>query len=133
MKNVSGSVDDKKVAGLLSKAEKDFTKHLDDDLGIAEALGVVFVLMTEVNKLQLSTKDAAAVTKQMLHFDEILGVMEIKEDNVTKAIEKLIKEREDARTSKDWKTADKIRDELQEKGIELIDTADGVRWKKHET
>ncbi len=133
MKNVSGSVDDKKVAGLLSKAEKDFTKHLDDDLGIAEALGVVFVLMTEVNKLQLSTKDAAAVTKQMLRFDEILGVMEIKEDNVTKAIEKLIKEREDARTSKDWKTADKIRDELQEKGIELIDTADGVRWKKHET
>jgi cysteinyl-tRNA synthetase len=83
--------------------------------------------------LQLSTKDAAAVTKQMLRFDEILGVMEIKEDNVTKAIEKLIKEREDARTSKDWKTADKIRDELQEKGIELIDTADGVRWKKHET
>ncbi|MDA1197173.1 MAG: cysteine--tRNA ligase [Nanoarchaeota archaeon] len=132
MKNVAGEDDEKKVDGLITKADKDFMKHLDDDLSIAEALGVVFVFMTEVNKLDLSKSNASDVIEQMMKFDEILGVMEIKEENVTKAIEKLIKEREDARTNKDWATADKIRDELGEKGIELIDTADGVRWKKHE-
>ena len=66
----------------------------------------------------------------MFKFDEILGVMEIKEEKIDSGIEDSIKKREAARASKDWAKADKIRDELKEKGIELIDTKEGTQWKK---
>ena len=41
-----------------------------------------------------------------------------------------IADREAARKSKDFATADRIRDELKARGIELLDTPHGVRWRK---
>ena len=40
-----------------------------------------------------------------------------------------VKLREKARTEKNFKLADSIRRELEEQGILLEDTKDGVRWK----
>jgi len=42
----------------------------------------------------------------------------------------LIEDREEARKEKNWVKSDQIRDKLQEKGILLEDTPNGVRWKK---
>ena len=42
---------------------------------------------------------------------------------------KKIEERQNARQNKDFATADAIRDELKAKGIVLIDTPEGVRYK----
>lgn len=47
-----------------------------------------------------------------------------------KYIEKQIKLRVLAKQSKDWKLADKIRDQLKEQGIILEDNADGSSWRK---
>jgi len=44
-------------------------------------------------------------------------------------INDLIDQRESARKNKDFDTADKIRDDIEKMGIELIDTPDGVSWK----
>ena len=44
-------------------------------------------------------------------------------------IEALIKERNEARKNKNWALADKIRDDLKARGIALLDTPDGVKWK----
>jgi len=44
-------------------------------------------------------------------------------------IERLIKERNEARGNKNFDLADKIRDELKEKGIEIEDTKNGTIWK----
>jgi cysteinyl-tRNA synthetase len=42
----------------------------------------------------------------------------------------LIEQREEARKKKDFKTADRIRNELKEKGVILEDQSDGgTRWK----
>jgi cysteinyl-tRNA synthetase len=46
-----------------------------------------------------------------------------------KEAEVLIRKREEARKSKDWKTADAIRQQLKAMGIVIEDTAQGVRWK----
>jgi cysteinyl-tRNA synthetase len=38
--------------------------------------------------------------------------------------------REDARKNKDWKTADRIRNNLEELGFEIQDTAKGPVWRR---
>ena len=47
-----------------------------------------------------------------------------------KLMELIIELRAQARSKKDWATADTIRDRLREIGVALEDTKDGVRWKK---
>ena len=44
-------------------------------------------------------------------------------------IEKLITQRNDARSNKDFELADKIRSELNDMNIEIEDTPDGTVWK----
>ncbi len=45
-------------------------------------------------------------------------------------IEEKIRQRAEAKKNKDWATADKIRNELKEKGIILEDSPTGTTWKK---
>ena len=59
----------------------------------------------------------------------MLGILEIRPAKSDRDIESLIEQREKARMAEDWGTADRIRNELGEKGIELIDTKDGVIWR----
>ena len=50
--------------------------------------------------------------------------------NLEEEIEALIAERQQARKDRNFALADKIRDDLKGRGIELLDTPQGVRWKK---
>jgi cysteinyl-tRNA synthetase len=45
-------------------------------------------------------------------------------------VNEAIERRAAAKKAKDFATADKIRDELKEKGIIIKDTAQGVVWEK---
>ena len=45
-------------------------------------------------------------------------------------VEELIAQRQAARKAKDFAKADAIRDQLQGMGITLLDTREGVKWKK---
>jgi cysteinyl-tRNA synthetase len=56
--------------------------------------------------------------------------VEAEEEILDSDIEELIQKRQDARKNKDFALADQIRDELLEKGIELKDTREGVKWKR---
>ncbi len=58
-----------------------------------------------------------------------LGISKIQSDIDTKFIDRLIREREEARKAKDFQKADKIRQELHEKGIEIEDSSDGTIWR----
>ena len=42
---------------------------------------------------------------------------------------KLIIQRNEARSAKDWEKSDSIRDELVSIGVEIQDTSDGTTWK----
>ncbi len=46
------------------------------------------------------------------------------------AIDTLIAERVAARTAKNWTEADRIRDALAEKGVEVMDGANGSTWRR---
>jgi cysteinyl-tRNA synthetase len=115
--------------------QKDFSEAMDDDLNITVALAALFDFVRETNNLLnsnlLSKEEAIKVYKLMLGFDKVLGVIgEIKkEEKLPKEAEELIRKREDARKAKDWKAADKIREQLKAMGIIIEDTAQGVKWK----
>ena len=62
---------------------------------------------------------------------DILGIItEKKTEILDSEIEDLIEQRTRARKNKDFALADKIRNELIEKGIVLDDTREGVKWKR---
>jgi cysteinyl-tRNA synthetase len=116
---------------LITEARAAFEEKMDDDLNISGGLGVIFDFMNDVNKLRLSRKDTRKVMSLMKDFNSVLGVIDFKSKvEVSKDIEALIEERNRARKAKDWERADKIRNELKNMGIELIDEGDATRWKK---
>jgi len=131
MRNISSAKDNPEVDKLVKKAEEDFEKKMDNDLNISEALAVIFDFMNKINKIQISKKNADLVVSLMEKFDEVISVMTFESaEKISEDVEKLIQEREGARKAKDWEKADYIRDELKKKGIELIDTKEGIKWKK---
>lgn len=124
----------KKAKNLIKKAKAGFESAMDDDLNISVALASIFDFMREINILltnkEISGKDAKDILDFMFSTDKVLGIMEEKEEALPSAVKKLIDERETARKNKDWAEADRIRAELAKKGIQLMDTPEGVRWKK---
>lgn len=50
------------------------------------------------------------------------------DDDERAAIERLVAERSEARQTRDWARADRLRDELAERGVELTDTPTGTDW-----
>ncbi|MBD3209435.1 cysteine--tRNA ligase [Candidatus Woesearchaeota archaeon] len=116
----------------IDNAKQGFEAALDDDLNISGALAAVHEFMKNVNKKKLNDKAANKVLQTMYSFDEVLGLgmKQVKLSEVDDGIEALIERREEARKHKDWETADKIRDDLKQQGIELRDTPEGPRWKR---
>lgn len=121
---------DEKVRGIVDNAGQEFIDAMDDDLNISQALAVIFEMIRQINKLELTQSDAAFVKAQMLKFDTVLGVLSVEQGVLEEDIKKMIEEREHARLNKDYAKADMIRDTLKEKGIVLEDTPEGVRWKR---
>jgi len=123
-------------AGEIEKSKKEFDSALEDDLNISGALAALFSFAKEMNRRiaenSLSSADAKQALSVLMKFDSVLGVIgEIKEkEELPEGIMQLINEREEARKRKDYKKSDAIRAELAKKGIMLLDSKDGVKWKR---
>ncbi len=118
-----------------------FIAEMDDDLNRANAISVIFDLVRDINTA-LANEPSQALAKECENiFTELTGVLGLvyndtldtgaKSDSGVDAelIEKLIADRTAARKSKDWATADKIRDQLKEMHVVLEDTPQGVKWR----
>jgi len=122
------------VEGILSKARKTFEESLDDDLNISGALGALFEMIYQLNKIgdkgQIGAQDVPAIEALVRKMDQVLAVASFPETTISDEIETLIQKRNEARRKKDFKAADEIRDRLLAQGIVLEDTPGGTRWKK---
>ena len=111
-----------------------FDKGMDDDVNTADALAAVFDLVRYINSEDAGECSKAyleAMKKELLLLTDILGLrIEKKQEVLDEDIEKLIAERQAARKAKDFKRADEIRDQLAAEGITLLDTREGVKWKR---
>lgn len=110
-----------------------FIGAMDDDLNTADAITAIFELVSFINTTANEASSKEYVEKCLELFNELTGVLNIIQlkDEVDEAkINELIEQRTAAKKNKDFAQADKIRDELKEMGIELLDTRQGTTWTK---
>ena len=125
---------EKEKAKELDGFTKQFDEAMDDDINTADAFAAVFDLVrfanSEVNE-DSSKEFAQAVKDEILMLGDILGMkFEKKAEVLDSDIEALIEERQAARKAKNFARADEIRDQLAGMGITLLDTREGVKWKR---
>lgn len=136
IKNASRDIDDdEEILNLINSRKEQFIKALDDDLNTADGIAAIFDLVSDINTKIINKQVSLNVCKAAASmFDELCGVLGIvynrKSNDIDDEIQSLIDKRQQARASKDWATADAIRDELKAKGIILKDTPQGVTWVK---
>ncbi|MCT4701653.1 cysteine--tRNA ligase [Enterobacteriaceae bacterium H20N1] len=122
--------------------EARFREAMDDDFNTPEAYSVLFDMAREVNRLKTEDLPAAnGLAAALRQLSGVLGLLEQEpeaflqssaqaDDGEVAEIEALIKQRNDARKSKEWALADQARDRLNEMGIVLEDGPQGTTWRR---
>lgn len=112
--------------GDFASINRKFIKCLCEDLNTANALTVLYDLLKD--------ESVNGHTKLLLitDFDKVLSLDLLKPEVAREDHEEIIamiKAREGAKKKKDFELADTIRNELLDKGIQLIDTKEGTTYK----
>ncbi|MFZ7141764.1 cysteine--tRNA ligase [Avibacterium avium] len=117
-----------------------FKEAMDDDFNTPNAISVLFEMAREINKLKGEDKTKAnQLAARLRELGDILGLLQqdpesflqagADDDEVAK-IEALIKQRNEARSAKNWAAADEARNQLNAMGIVLEDGPNGTTWRK---
>lgn len=112
--------------GSVNQEFKDkFVEKVGDDFNTPQALAVV----QELLKSDLTNQDKLST---ILDFDQVLGLNfdQIKEVGVPDEVKNLAEQRLKAKQKKDFEVADKIRNQIKEKGFVVEDTKDGYDIKE---
>ncbi|MEN3034243.1 MAG: cysteine--tRNA ligase [Aquificaceae bacterium] len=135
---------------ILEKTRQEFFSALSEDFNTPGALGAIFNLVSALGKAKTESLQKNSISAKTLEeYEEctnflektlksVFGLLErpyeekslLSGQDDMKLIELLISARESARLSKDYKTADLIRDGLKSLGIALEDTPSGTRWQR---
>jgi cysteinyl-tRNA synthetase len=114
-----------------------FREAMDDDFNTPEAVAALFDLANEANRT-----DCVALKRQLRALGGLLGILGRESEEFLQSpagpatgvsearIESLIKERNEARSSRNFRRADEIRDELLRDGIVLEDGSHGTSWRR---
>lgn len=120
----------------VDKRKAQFIEAMDDDLNTADGIAALFELVRDINTFATQPRSKAALQYGADLFDtltDVLGLLyDRKSDSLDQEIEALIEKRQQARKEKNFALADQIRDDLKAKGITLLDTPQGVKWKKED-
>lgn len=103
-----------------------FVNEISNDVNTANALTVLYDLLKDEN-VNGKTK-----LKLVSNFDNVFSLKLINNNTIDEELEKYINEkiseRNEAKKNKDFDLADKVRNELLEKGIRLLDTREGTKY-----
>ena len=135
---------DADMASAISQMQVNFEQSMDNDFNTAAAMGSVYTFVGYINRrLQGigSLEDQKMITlgfgqahRALTTICQVLGIYNPQQsstsnDSLTEGLMGLVLElRQSARQRKDWATADQIRDQLVELGIELNDSKSGTNW-----
>ena len=134
VKNEKMTEEEIKYLESLDTYRQRYIEKMDDDFNTADAISVLFDLIRDINS-NVGINSSKELCEKALELIRELGLplgilQKTTKGDLEAEIEALIAERQQARKDRNFALADKIRDELKAKGIELLDTPQGVRWKK---
>jgi len=143
---------------LCADARRRLEERMDDDFNSRDAIAEMYDFSREANRLRsegrLSRKGADNIVKVFDEFNDLFDVLssverlkvvsegivesdEVDVDTVLarqeladEDIDLLVRARQNARKRKDFSTADRIRDTLAARGVDIQDTRDGAVWKR---
>lgn len=120
------------VEDMITDAINKFKEGMNNDLNVPLAMASVFDFNKKINKMidneEISKNDALKLINFFKKIDSVLGIINWEEEflELNEKQKEKIKEREKARSEKNWAKSDQIRNEFLEIGIELIDNKDGT-------
>ncbi|QGY43587.1 cysteine--tRNA ligase [Maribellus comscasis] len=124
----------------VSELKESCLAALNDDMNSPIAIAHLFEGVKMINSLKAGNETISGEDlKELTDFYKttVFDILGLKEENSEKSqdnevlegvIDLLLKLRQEAKANKDWGTADKIRNELNELGVEIKDTKDGFEW-----
>ncbi|MCB0712471.1 MAG: cysteine--tRNA ligase [Ignavibacteriae bacterium] len=143
LREVIGSDLETRVAGIDANPEvkevfDKFSAAMDDDFNTPVAIGYLFEGVSNLNKLLAANSQDRSLLEAYnslftIAFEQVLGMDFSAEDGRGGALADdlmrlIIDLRANARETKDFATADQIRDALKDAGVVLEDGKDGTRW-----
>ncbi|MBQ9757142.1 MAG: cysteine--tRNA ligase [Clostridia bacterium] len=120
----------------IASLKEKYIAAMDDDLNTADAISVIFELVSEANKNIIGNADFSKETisftiDTIRELGNVLGLLTKGDsDDTDDEINAILKEREEARKEKNWAKSDELRDKLREMGIIVKDTPQGQQITK---
>ncbi|CAM3585859.1 cysteine--tRNA ligase [Marinicrinis lubricantis] len=128
--------DEAQLIAKVDDAVQLFHQKMQDDYNTPDAITAMFLVLNEANQYLsrqegLSRKVLGHMAAALEMMNSVLGIIPVQEEQLLdEQVEQLIQERTQARKDRNWARADEIRDQLQEQGIILEDTPQGIRWRR---
>jgi cysteinyl-tRNA synthetase len=109
-----------------SEYREKFLRHINHDLNVPGALGLLWDLVRDES---IPTVEKHGL---LLDFDRVLGLRldQVKPFEVPEDIREKVNEREEARKARDFERADRLRDEILERGFSVEDTPEGPKVRR---
>ena len=123
-----------------SAYEEAFRMAMDDDFNTPDAIGVLFEIVSEINRIHTQQADRANQLGALLvRLGDSLGLLQQKPEDFLQRqgkesvdvaeIGRLVAHREEARAARDWARADDIRKRLAAMKVVVEDSPDGSNWR----
>ncbi len=116
-----------------------YIEDLENNFNIPEVMAVFFdfqkFIKSNLKKNNLSKEEINSIIDMLKTFNEVLWIIDNslfknKLDKIPKSILKKLEDRNNAKKQKDFKLADKLRDELEQSWYRVIDDRQGSRVEK---
>ena len=127
------TAEEEAFAARADQALSAFNAAMDDDLNTADALGVIFEYVRDMNASLNEHSSRAAVEKGVNALNEmagVLGLLRREADLVPEDVKALVEERQAAKKARDFAQADALRAQIEQMGYVVEDTPKGPKVRK---